>query len=924
MSLVERYEWVAAARGEAPAIEWVTASGSQQLSHAGLWARAGEIATALGRAGIGAEDVVALAHGRSPELVAAMLGVWRAGAAWLVVETTLPPARRKAMLRQAGARAWLGPEPGSEPTPSPPRAPTPSADAPPPASALAYVAFTSGSSGEPKGVRIEQHGLLPMLDAQITAFNLDAASRCLWVLAPGFDASVSDIWTALLAGGTLLIDAPDLLADPRRMLAVLAARAVTSADLPPGVLARLDPSRLPERLRTVIIGGEVADVEAARSFAARLRLVNVYGPTEATVCTSLECCPSDWRGGTLGRPLSHVHYRLVDDELWIGGNCLARDYADDAKGTAERFVEADGARWYRTGDRVYRDGDDWVFAGRLDRQVQLAGRRAEPEEVEAALRRIGVRAAVVPRMVAGRTILVAFVEWAEEAAATTDPDFERAAEQWSDQLRRRLPDWLLPRRWVALRALPRTDNGKLDLDRLAHWPLTERPRNPPTDALERRLADLFAEVLGVAAVARDDDFFELGGDSLALLTLLARAEQRALPLSASQVLAAPRPAALAQALTRGEEPELRSTAELAARIPPPCGPWRRRRREGVVLLTGATGFLGSRVRRDLLAHGRHVVALVRADDLSAARRRIGDDDGELLPGDLGLDRFGLSPAAWESLAARVNLVVHLAATVSLAASYESLAIANVDGTARALALAADAGAGFIHASTLSVFVASDRDDQVFYEQDTAERPCQVAGGYAQSKWVAEQAVRGVCPSGAIIRYGLLTAATTDLATPPSDWLLRFVRAVARLGGFPRGLDEAGLAFDATPVDYAARTTCQIAASGAQGLHTLHVAGDRPVALERLLSAIRAAGVPLRPLGPDELGDGADRDADAAILLGVARALDPGRFARQRALDLFAATRLRFDMAQTRALGLVPPAVDDDYLRGCVRAMLRRR
>lgn len=166
------------------------------------------------------------------------------------------------------------------------------------------------------------------------------------------------------------------------------------ASAPPSVSCAanqyINGRRLPERLRTVIIGGEVADAEAARGFAARLRLVNVYGPTEATVCTSLERCPSDWRGGTLGRTLPHVHYRLVDDELWIGGDCLARDDAGDAKGTAERFVQADGARWYRTGDRVYRDGEDWVFAGRLDRQVQLAGRRAEPEEVEAALGRIGV------------------------------------------------------------------------------------------------------------------------------------------------------------------------------------------------------------------------------------------------------------------------------------------------------------------------------------------------------------------------------------------------------------------------------------------------------------------------------------------------------------------------------------------------------
>jgi amino acid adenylation domain-containing protein/thioester reductase-like protein len=901
------------------------------LTHASLWAAAGAEARNLRHLGVGPEDVVALVLPRSIELVVAMLAAWRAGAAWTYVDPALPTSRREALLAIAGTRAIRSGAAGlrlagdgvagggGPPTaPSALRAAMARERARSAPSTLAYVAFTSGSAGQPKGVRVEHRGILRMLRAQIRAFGLGADTRALWVLSPGFDASVSDVGTVLLAGGALLIDAPDVLADPARLARALRARAVTSIDLPPSILPRLPPDTLPKTLQTLVIGGEVADPGTVRAHAQVRRVVNVYGPTEATVCTSLERCGIDWRGGTLGRPLPQVRYRVVDGELWIGGQCLARDYAGDPERTRERFVSDPGGRWYRTGDRVRKDGQELVFEGRFDRQVKLGGRRAEPEEVEAALRALGIQGAVVPRDVMGRTVFVAFVVGATAGHA--------------ERLRAMVPGWMVPSFWVSLERLPRSPNGKVDLEALRCQPVTHGAAGWPADPGARRLAELFAAVLGFEAVGPDDDFFALGGDSLALLALLTRAESKGLALTAAQVHAAPTPRALAAAVDRGTDAldGYRSTAELAAALQGMAGPGLQRgaralhgrapaaarhthRQRGPradsIILTGATGFLGARVRAALAARGHTVLSLVRATDDVTARERVGR--GEAWAADIERPDFGLDTERLRLLQRRARLVVHLAARVHLTDPLQALAPANVNGTRAAIALAATAGVPLLHASTLSVFVASDRTDVLFMEDDDATQPCRIAGGYAQSKWLAEQLVRAASVPSCIVRYGLLTPAPVTFQAPPRDWLVRFVREVAAMGRAPPALETDALGFDCTPVDHAADATVRLIEAEARG--TVHLCGAVPVTARRLLSAMREEGV--------LDGAGMERDGTVTTVLGAARSTDAGRFARHRALDIFAASGVCFGDARARSHGIVAPAVDDAYLRGCVRAFL---
>ena len=434
-----RFDAVVATRPHAVALEHDDAS----WSFAEL-ARASEhLAERLARAGTRPGDVVALSLGRSPEHVAAVLAVWRVGAAFLPLDPAAPPARSVAMLEECRARARLtlgaeGVELESLASSGEPLGAE--------GDALAYVLYTSGSTGRPKGVRVSHRALWPMLGQQIAAFGLGPGKRSLLYLSLAFDASISDLFTALLSGATLVV--PRVPPTPQELPGLLAARAVTHANLPPSVLPLVNPAHLPACLEVVVIGGEVCPPKAVRAWARRARIVNVYGPTEATICTHLCTCDADtWERPLLGAPLEHVEQRVHEGELWLAGPALALGYVDRPELEASKFVVQDGKRWYRTGDRVR--GADLEFVGRVDRQLKLRGQLVSPEEIEARLRDLAIADCVVAAVPDGlRDVLTAFV--------VTDT---LTAEEVRARLADSLPRWMLPRVLV-VRALPRGATGR--------------------------------------------------------------------------------------------------------------------------------------------------------------------------------------------------------------------------------------------------------------------------------------------------------------------------------------------------------------------------------------------------------------------------------------------------------------------------------
>ncbi|WP_030297979.1 non-ribosomal peptide synthetase [Streptomyces sp. NRRL F-5681] len=607
---------VAAATPDAVAVRPL--DGGRPVTYAELVARAERFARRLRAAGAGPERVVALLLPRSADLVVAELAVAWTGAAHLPLHPDWPAERIRAVIATAGAVALVcapdadtrtyGPVPVLQPpaasapeTRAVPQAPPASApDAPeaPPAPAsphrLAYVMYTSGSTGEPKGVAVPESAVLAL--AADHRFAGDAHRRVLVHSPHSFDAATHEIWGTLLRGGELVL-VPDTPLDPAGWRTLLTDRkaggaggvAATrggagSAWFTAGLFALLaqDAPETFTALREVWTGGDVVDpgaVAAARAAAPDLRVVNGYGPTETTTfATAHALDPAAPHDGPLpiGRPLDGTTLRVLDTalrpvlpgvpgELYIGGTGLARGYHGSPGRTAERFVadprgEA-GERLYRTGDlvRVRPDGA-LDFLGRTDDQIKLRGHRVEPGETEAALlaRPDVARAAVVLRTdLPGGPALVGY---AVPAPGTVlDPAALR------ESLAGRLPAYQVPARLIAVDALPLTENGKID--RAALPAPTTAPagpgHRPPHDQRTELLCRIFADALSLPDFGPHEDFFEHGGHSLSAMSLVGRVRTLLdAGLSVGDLFTARTPAATA-ALLRGARTPHRAPAPAA-------------------------------------------------------------------------------------------------------------------------------------------------------------------------------------------------------------------------------------------------------------------------------------------------------------------------------------------------------------------------
>ncbi|MFP2926822.1 amino acid adenylation domain-containing protein, partial [Pyxidicoccus sp. 3LG] len=530
------------------------------LTYRELDARANRMAHHLMALGVRPEDRVALALERTPEWVVALLAVLKAGGVYVPLDLGYPAARLAWVLEGARPRVVLTRAEWRERLPDvdasflclegieedlarqPSEAPAPGVTP----EHLAYVIFTSGSTGRPKGVLLEHGGLSQVLRAVIDAHGVRPGHRVLQFSSPGFDASVCEVLSTLAAGATLHLAPREALLPGPRLQELLREEAITTATLVPSVLAQLEAEGLPA-LETVISAGEALPPELARRWKPGRRLLNAYGPTEATICATVE--PDvDVERPSIGLPLPGARVSVLDaagqpvspgepGELYVGGVGLARGYAGRPELTAERFVpdahsREPGARLYRTGDRVRALPDERLeFLGRVDQQVKLRGVRIELGEVETVLSQLpGVRqAAVVLREdVPGDKRLVAYVvpEHSHEEALSDS--------SLRTLLRERLPEPMVPSAYVVRATLPLTAHGKLDRAALPA-PESSRDFTAPRTPTETRLARLWSELFHVEAVGVDDDFFFLGGHSLLAGRLLARLrelESVDLPLSA--------------------------------------------------------------------------------------------------------------------------------------------------------------------------------------------------------------------------------------------------------------------------------------------------------------------------------------------------------------------------------------------------------
>ncbi|MGW6598678.1 amino acid adenylation domain-containing protein [Streptomyces sp. NPDC055036] len=562
--LVERW---AARTPEAPAVT----CGPDLLSYGELNARANRLAGALIRRGAGPGNTVAVLLPRSVELVTAILAVTKTGAAYVPIDPAWPADRVGTIMADARPVCVVTPDDPAGPLDEFSSADPVDADRAGPLTPghAAYVIYTSGSTGRPKGVVVEHHSAVSLLEGAAADFGFHAGDVWTMFHSCAFDFSVWEMWGALAHGGRLVVVPHEVSRSPREFLGLLARERVTVLNQTPSAFHALvaaddeEPDRGRDlTLRWVILGGEALRPARLRSWFRRRGdaspvLVNMYGITEITVhATRLDLAArhSGEQGSPVGTALPGTRLYVLDGrlrpvppgtagELYVAGPGVARGYLDRPGPTSARFV-ADpygppGSRLYRSGDLVRWAPDGGLeYLGRSDDQIKVRGFRIEPAEIESALLGIsGVAQAVVAAVPddaqdgtgggGGDARLVGYVVPAREGtAALGDPGPFTA--RLREHLRERLPGHLVPALFVVLDSLPLTANGKLDRKALpAPIPAAPvRAAGSPGTPQERRLASLYAELLGTGRVGPEESFFDLGGDSLRATRLVSAVRER--------------------------------------------------------------------------------------------------------------------------------------------------------------------------------------------------------------------------------------------------------------------------------------------------------------------------------------------------------------------------------------------------------------
>ncbi|MEU6851066.1 amino acid adenylation domain-containing protein [Actinacidiphila alni] len=904
------------------------------LTYGELDSRATALARHLVGRGVGPESVVALAVPRSVEWAVAVLGVLKAGAAYLPLDPAYPRARLEFMVEDARpahlvttAGAAIGlPGTGLPTTLLDDEVSwSTSVGALPGAASVdhpAYVIYTSGSTGRPKGVVVSHRGAADLVRTQMARLGVGPGSAVLQMASQSFDAAFWETAMALCSGATLVMaEASELLPGPG--LADLAtAQHITHLTVTPAVLGALSADESVLRGATVLLAGEASSPELVRRWAEGRRVFNGYGPTEITVCCSMSgALPSGKPGSAadtvpIGSPVDGSRLYVLDGglrlvprgvvgELYVSGPGVARGYLGRPALTAGRFVAdpyaGDGSRMYRTGDLVRWNADGQLeYVGRADEQVKLRGFRIELGEIEAALTaQEGVRAAcaVVREDQPGDRRIVGYVTMTDTAALPRDTGRLRQS------LAETLPTHMVPSAVLVLPELPLTPNGKVDRKALPAPAVTSgasgtgrAPRTPR----EETLCELFADVLGVPTVTLDDDFFALGGHSLLMVSLARAIETRfgvrppirdlftaSTVTDVLRLLDTPTasgsggPTGATTVIDPAED--VRSLGDVRRRIPPPppAGP-----RGGRTLLTGATGFLGSFLLRDLLETADEPVeCLVRATAPDGALERIrasmtryglwrSSYTDRIVPllGDLSAPSLGLTEADLAALGRRVGTVLHNGAEVNVVAPYEKLRAANVLGTHALLRVVADAPHGVMHyVSTTSVFPPTPGEARVVTET-TAPGPGQdLPNGYGRSKWVAEEIAASARRHGVPVhvhRPARIAGDTVTGACQELDLLWQFVKGCVQARAVPQEADHDSTSW--VPVDHVSAAVVRLTQEKALPVTDFHLTNPAAPALSAVFDVLRRSGFELTRIPGEKWLEliGADTGNATQLLLGM--------------------------------------------------------
>ncbi|MBA4018630.1 MAG: hypothetical protein C0483_15805 [Pirellula sp.] len=958
---------------------------AESLTYGDLDRAANRIARHLQNLGVGPESLVAVSTERTPRMLAVLLGIWKAGGAYVPLDPSFPAERLAYMLESSQAKVLVTQQSVRGVLPAfagqvvmidddwemiqgwsdiaPPRASDPEN--------LAYVLYTSGSTGLPKGVEIPQRAVVNFLSSMAKQPGLHCSDVMLAITTLSFDISVLELYLPLVVGAKIALATRSQAADGAWLAENIGRRGVTVVQATPATFRLLRASGWQGDSRIKILcGGEALPRDLAQALLANCReLWNVYGPTETTVWSTAQQITSLDGPISIGRPIDNTQVYILDDvsepvppgtpgELWIGGDGVARGYRGREDLTSERFVRDEfrnitGARIYRTGDIAKHLADGRLEClGRVDHQVKVRGFRIELGEIEAALaKHPSVKTCIVHTYERnGDVQLVAYVMPAGDQP--TVPDLQAA-------LRAKLPEYMVPAAFVFLAEMPRTPNGKIDRKALPAPDAVGRSTEfvAPRNKLEEELVAVWRKVLSVEQIGVHDNFFELGGHSLLAAQMawnLRNSYSVEVPLR--NLFESPTIAGIAQLIDPSlkqagpatvEEIDFEAEATLDADIVPAAGTPCDAAHAKHVFLTGGTGFLGTSMLQELLNRPETTIyclvrAATEAEGLEKLRKNFqryghahAEFDLRVVPvlGDLEKPRFGLSEATFRDLADRADVVVHNGASVNLVFPYEMLRAVNVGGTKEAIRFACLVRPKPLHfVSTYSVQHSREHlHTSDIYESDPLP-PCEsLLGGYHRSKWVGERLVREAERRGlpvAIYRPGRITGHSATGRANLGDLLHVMISGCIKLGALPQFDDP----IDMTPIDYVSRAIAALIFEPQSYGKAFHLVNPQPTKLGRLAEFLASKGIVLEVIPFVEwyrkLCDAAQRTSMGE--LETLKAMFAGADGGEPSLEdfQFAVSQPKFHADNVEALlgdrGIQCATIDDALLQTYLNFMMQAK